>query len=63
LGNLIAAFSLQVEVVLAAKHFPTPSGPNYAAAMAVFTAFAFAGVAVMTLVGYAIARERRETAF
>jgi MFS transporter, SHS family, lactate transporter len=59
LGNLIAAGTLQIEATLAAHRFLSGSGPNYALAMAFFMAIAFAAVVVMTLLGYAVAPERR----
>jgi SHS family lactate transporter-like MFS transporter len=60
LGNLIAAGTLQIESMLAAHRFLSPSGPNYAMAMAFFMVFAFAGVIVMALLGYAVSPERRQ---
>lgn len=60
LGNLIAAGTLQLEVFFAAHRFATPMGPNYAAAMALFMLIAFGAVIVMTLLGTAVAPERRE---
>ena len=64
LGNLIAAATLTIEALLAKKTFPLPGGaPNYAMAMAVFAAGAFALVIIMTAIGYVIVPERRQRSF
>ncbi len=63
-GNLIASFTLQIITVLAATRFALPDGhADYAHAMAAFMIFAFAAVVVMTLIGYAVRPESRETSF
>ncbi len=60
LGNLIAAGTLQIEALLAARRFASPSGEaNYATAMAFFMVLAFVAVIVMTLAGAVVAPERR----
>jgi SHS family lactate transporter-like MFS transporter len=61
LGNVIASVVLPLETALAAGAFHTPSGqPDYGKAMAVVMICVFAAVAVMTVLGYFVAPERRD---
>jgi len=60
LGNAISAGALQIEATIAKTRFPLPDGqPNYAEAMSVILSGVFIVVIVMTIVGYAVAAERR----
>ncbi len=62
-GNLIASATLTIEALLATKSFPLPNGqPNYAVAMAVFTACMFVLVIAFAALGHAVVPERRERA-
>ena len=64
LGNLLAAFTLQFIAMLAVTRFALSGGvADYGRAMEAFMFFAFAGVAVMALVGYAVHPESREASF
>ena len=64
LGNLIAAGTFQIEAALAASRFKLPNGAaDYAHAMAIFMAFTFAAVIVLTLIGYLVRREGRHESF
>ncbi len=60
LGNLIAAGAFQLESGLATTRFALPSGhPDYAKAMSLVMLAVFAGVIVMTALGYFVVPERR----
>lgn len=63
LGNAISAGALQIEATIAKTKFAMPSGaPNYAQAMSVILAGVFVAVIVVTIIGYAVAAERRHEA-
>jgi len=60
LGNLIAAGAFQIEAGLATK-FAVPSGhPDYSKAMSLVMVCVFAGVIIMTALGYFVVPERRD---
>jgi SHS family lactate transporter-like MFS transporter len=64
LGNFIASGTSQAIALLAAERFAQPDGsPGYGAAMGAFMTLAFAGVVVMTVIGFAIKPEAREASF
>ena len=62
LGNLIAAATLTIIAALASHKFGTRAHPDYATAMAVFSAGVFVLVIAFTLLGYRVVPERRERA-
>lgn len=64
LGNLIASGTLQIIAALAITRFALPNGQaDYARAMATFVIFAFAAVAITTLIGYTVRPEARDAIF
>ncbi len=64
IGNLIASPASQLLAVLAATRYATAAGAHdYGRAMAVVTAFVFAAVIILTLLGNAIRRESRNAPF
>ena len=64
MGNLISANALQLEAAFAANKFALPNGsPDYAHAMAIVAAAAFAAVIIFTLIGYRVVPEHRHEAF
>ncbi|MGZ3498935.1 MAG: MFS transporter [Vulcanimicrobiaceae bacterium] len=63
LGNLIAAGTFQIEAAMAQAHPLRNGHPNYSGALSHFMIYVFAGVAVMTAIGYFVIPERREADF
>ncbi len=64
LGNLIASGTLQIIAALAAGRFAMANGAaDYARAMSTFMEFVFAGVIIMTLLGFFVREERRDISF
>lgn len=64
LGNLIASGTLQIIAALAAGRFALAGGgAGYARAMATFMEFVFAGVILMTLIGFFVRQEHRDVSF
>ncbi len=61
---MIASGTLQIIAALAAGRFALAGGgAGYARAMATFMEFVFAGVILMTLIGFFVRQEHRDVSF
>ncbi|MDQ2681859.1 MAG: MFS transporter, partial [Candidatus Eremiobacteraeota bacterium] len=64
MGNLISANAAQLEAAFATHRFPLPNGhPDYAKALSIIALGVFIAVIVLTLIGYFIKPENRNTEF